>query len=203
MGKIRTRIATPREAGFSLIELLTVVAIIAILAAVAAPNILGYLRNYKIRGAAQQVAGEIQQARAKAIMGNVNRGITFAVVDGDSYRWIQEDAIDVQPTPANPYTGTVYTLPLGIRFDTVAGGSASIRFNRLGAMCLPGATGCGAAFAPFCAVSETACTDAVVSPPTFFDTTNPQMITVRLRETSTGLTRTIQIAPGGRVLVQP
>ena len=64
-----------REGGLTLVEMIIVIAIIAIMAAVAIPQIAGYLRNYKVRGAAQQVAGEMQQARAKAIMGNVNAGL--------------------------------------------------------------------------------------------------------------------------------
>jgi prepilin-type N-terminal cleavage/methylation domain-containing protein len=195
----------PSEAGFSLVELLIVVALIVIMAAIALPNLSGYLRLYKIRGTAQQVAGQIQQARSKAIMGNTNRGVVFVVVDGDSYRWIQEDALDVQPAPASPLTGALFNLPVGIRFQPVAAGAVGLRFSRLGGACVPGTTGCATiATTPFCTAAENAnCTDAAAPANAYIDVaTNPQNYRVTLRELATNITRTVQISPGGRVVVQ-
>ena len=85
------------DRGFSLVEMLIVVAIVAIMAAVAFPNIAQYTRNYRIKGAAQQVAGELQAARSKAIMTNTNNGVSFVVVDRDSYRFVQEDLLAAEP----------------------------------------------------------------------------------------------------------
>ncbi|PYQ48153.1 MAG: hypothetical protein DMF78_21930, partial [Acidobacteria bacterium] len=79
---LRTRTT---EAGFTLIELLVVIAIIALLAAVALPAIGRYIRVYQIQGATQQVAGEIQAARLKAIGRNVNMGVAFVVWGPNSY----------------------------------------------------------------------------------------------------------------------
>src|SRR2546427_9357490 len=94
--------ADRRDAGFSLVELLIVVAIIVIMAAIALPNIGQYLRNYRIKAATQQVAGEIQSARMKAISKNVNLGVVFAIVGGperNQYRYVIEDDLNPQAVP--------------------------------------------------------------------------------------------------------
>ena len=49
-----------------MIELLVVVGLIVVMAAVGLPNLIGYMRQAKVRGAMQQVAGEMQTARNKA-----------------------------------------------------------------------------------------------------------------------------------------
>ena len=57
--------------GFSVLELLVVVAIIAVLAAIAIPSIITTLRAYQVTSAAGQVADNIKFARAEAIRLNV------------------------------------------------------------------------------------------------------------------------------------
>jgi prepilin-type N-terminal cleavage/methylation domain-containing protein len=144
------------SAGFSLIELLVVVAIAAIMMAVGIPAISQYIRNYKIRGAAQQVAGEITRARGKAIATNTNNGVVFVTgIGGNDTRfqyWIEDDPTHTTAKPAVPIPaasggpgGTVMQLPQRIRLVPTAGATwvgRGIRFDRLGRACAVGLAGC-------------------------------------------------------------
>jgi type II secretion system protein H len=194
------------EQGFSLVEMLIVVAIIAIMAAIALPNIGQYIRNFRIRGAAQEVASQLQTARGKAVSTNTNTGVSFVVVDFDSYRFIQEDLTTAEPRQ------TLHDLPLGVQFVVAAAGNSvpSVRFDRMGGFCRPGvANSCrfpyaNPAFANPCGIDTARCTTNAGA--NFFapDTvTNDGTVFVTLREQRTNITRTVRIAPGGRVLPQP
>jgi type IV fimbrial biogenesis protein FimT len=67
-----TRRSRNGERGFSLTELIVVVAVIGILAVLATPFFLTYLRNAAVEGAAREVATMLNQARQIAIARNQN-----------------------------------------------------------------------------------------------------------------------------------
>jgi prepilin-type N-terminal cleavage/methylation domain-containing protein len=181
------------ERGFSLIELLVVVGIIAVMAAVGLPAIGRYFRNYQIRNAAREVASEIQTARTKAIMKNVNWGVLFVTLSPTTYRVVIED------DPANPATRTlnimdpVRNLPGDVMFSNVGATDGSVRYTRMGTACDPGSdlvlcpdVAIGADFMKYVTG-----TDSTAGTGWFIELTQP----------STGLTQTVRVLTGGRVQV--
>ena len=189
--------------GFSIVELLIVVAIVALMAAVALPNIGRYVRNYQIQGAAQQVASEIGTARIKAISKTTNMGVAFIpnYPQANQYQFIVEDTTNNMalrapvPPPAKPVSGpphgVVRTLPDGVTFLAIAtGGVRGIRFGRLGTACQIGS-------------SASVC-PALTSDPGGAFYVNPSSgdMVITVTQTSTGLSRTVRVAPGGRVVVR-
>jgi prepilin-type N-terminal cleavage/methylation domain-containing protein len=197
---------TRRERGFSLIELIAVVAIIAILAFVAFPNIGQYIRNYRIKGAAQLVSGQLNAARSRAIMSNTNLGVSFVIVDRDSFRFVQEDIPDTSPERLSGLT----RLPTGVIFvpTALADGGPTLRFLRLGGFCNPAGTSTSCRTAVpvdkrYNAATEAAALHAGSMDQPFIGAEATGTVEIRVRETSTGLERTVRIAPGGRVQPQP
>lgn len=188
------------DRGFTLLEMLVVVAIVATMAAVAFPSIATYIRNYKIKGASQEVAGEVTSARSKAIMTNTNAGVSFVAVDADSYRWVHEDLA------AGEQLGPLKHLPTGIRFvvSGTANAGPSLRFQRLGGFCNPGVAPClaGVTAAAACTGAEAPrCSREPMA--NFVGTEAGGGMVITLLEENTQVRRTVRIAPGGRVLPQP
>lgn len=101
--------------GFTLLELLVVLAIMALLTAMSAPAISGYLRGARLRGGARQVASALRLARQLAITERRNHTVHFNI--DDRQFWVEQvgvlvgerrtlpDTIDFHP-PLPSYTFT-------------------------------------------------------------------------------------------------
>ncbi len=76
---IAPKTGTKSEAGFSLVELMVVVAIIAVIGAIAVPNMSP--ANARLKQAARELYGNMQRARMEAIKSNQNVGIVFDTVN--------------------------------------------------------------------------------------------------------------------------
>lgn len=83
----KDRVATRNHpSGFTLSEILIALAIFAILAVVAFPNLALYSSGYKLRGAAREVATDLQFARLLAVKENNNFRVNF---DSHAYQVIR------------------------------------------------------------------------------------------------------------------
>jgi len=67
----------PLARGFTVIELLTVVAIMLVITAIATPSFYYWLPTYRLSAGARQVAADLQLARMKAISQNTNYQLNF------------------------------------------------------------------------------------------------------------------------------
>jgi type II secretion system protein H len=63
--------------GFSLLELMIVIAIMGIVSAIAAPNFLNYMAERRLSGAARMVMSDLMSARQKAVSQNHEFKIFF------------------------------------------------------------------------------------------------------------------------------
>lgn len=204
-------------AGFSMLELIIVAGIIGLMAAVSLPAIGNYIRNYRINLAARNIVNELQAARAKAIMKNVNYGVVFYTSGPRTYRYFIEDDQTPQTPPATraltrteaeadrlqsivqrelpPYVefGTGCTRPDGSAL--AANNDVVLRYNRLGAWCDPGGTSCSN-------VSWTSPGTPQPAP----STANPGFLNdgsgswICLVDTGRGLRKLITVTVGGRAL---
>ena len=84
--EIRTRRG---QQGFTATELLVAVMVLLIIVAAATPFLLGTIQNYRLRGGAWQVAGDLRLARQKAVSWGKSYRFTFknknASSDPNSY----------------------------------------------------------------------------------------------------------------------
>jgi len=63
--------------GFTLVEMMILVAVMAILAAIAAPNLKTYMAQRRLNGAARQVMTDLMAAKMKAVSFNQNVKVSF------------------------------------------------------------------------------------------------------------------------------
>lgn len=82
----RSRFSVFRVTGFTLIELVVVIAVMGIVLALSMPSFTAMVGNMQIRGAAESMLGGLQVARIEAVKRNEN--VTFAVTDVQGGAWV-------------------------------------------------------------------------------------------------------------------
>lgn len=113
------------ERGFSLIEVLLVIAVIMVLAAIAVPNFGPSLRRYEMESSARRIGALMVRARAEAMRLNRRVCTGKATVNGESRYILDLTTTDVDGDPCNnssttfesPVTGTrdsYIPLPRGV-----------------------------------------------------------------------------------------
>ena len=116
-----------KKDGFSLYELLVVVAIIAVVSTVVAPPIMSWRNSAKLRGAADNMRGDLEMSKTRAVRERMPVTVTFAETN---YR------ITFTDREGNDRTLRDRQLPAGVRIDlgSTAFGSMGdeTRFNSRG-----------------------------------------------------------------------
>ena len=104
--------ATKKE-GFSLFELLVVVAIIAVVSTIVAPHVMGWRSSAKLRGAADNLMSDLEMAKIRAVKENSFVAILF---NPGGYR-IFVDRANLWTQDADEPLLKERQLPAGVSFD--------------------------------------------------------------------------------------
>ena len=194
------------EGGFSMIELVVVVAILLIVAGIAVPNILSMMHTSRLRGTASDFSGIVQATRIRAVQDD---HFYSAYVLG-SYAYV--DLYPVSNTGASGNGGTsvdfVHDPVIGISQEviTVAVGSAPATTN-LSSQFLPsgsgvtpkdGGAGTGApiTFGP----RGLPCTPQTATGGTVCDSAGgPTAFWVFFKNNVTGAFQAVTVSPAGRI----
>lgn len=135
---------TQRSSGFTLMEVMVVIAIVGIMSAIAIPNFISWLPDYRLRSATRDIVSCFQKAKLRAVKENTRVVLIFdhlneeytAFVDNVPANWALDGAetvvrhksmpagIDIQ---ANPST-SAYTYGYNGR-GLAVGGGGTVQIN--------------------------------------------------------------------------
>ncbi|MDD5222769.1 MAG: prepilin-type N-terminal cleavage/methylation domain-containing protein [bacterium] len=121
------------QSGFSLIELIIVVAIIGIMATIAIPSVRGMMQRAKLKAAGREITMELLLARSQAISTGTSKTVIFNVGAGT---WVVPDKGTFGFTQGN-YHGIVFSHSSSdpIQFKSSAGASVdSVTFKSDGTL---------------------------------------------------------------------
>ncbi len=139
-----------RRRGFSLVELVVVVAIMLAIAAYATPNIMSAVSDYRLKGSMTSVAGLYQQQRMQAVrLNSVYTSPTPTTVNGATTVWFEgpggNGTYDAgEPMIQLPQNISVVTSgaptfdpnAMGLGYTPVSQSTYKVRFNQRGLPCV-------------------------------------------------------------------
>ena len=77
------------QTGFTLVEVMIVVAVLAVVAGIAIPNFIQMLPNYRLKDATRTLFSDMQKAKITAVKTNTNCTVTFnQAIGGTTYTYV-------------------------------------------------------------------------------------------------------------------
>ncbi len=124
------------DSGLTLIELMVVIGILAILAGIAIPSFIGWLPNYRLRSAADEVQSTLQNARLRAVRENAIVTVIFDI-NNENYLAFVDNGAGANAGNGIQNAGEVTVkngrMPAGIDLQSANfGGVAVVQFTRRG-----------------------------------------------------------------------
>lgn len=116
--------------GFTLTELMIVITIMGVMMAVSTPALSRYYSNWRLNGAASQMAMSMRAARSTAVNKDIDTVFLFDK-DGGQYHILEDTNGNGDPDAGERET-TVQGLPKGVSIDDFTVPQESITFNSKG-----------------------------------------------------------------------
>lgn len=113
-----------RLGGFTLVELMVVVAVLAALLSVGGPSFMEWIQNSRIRTATESLQNGLQVARAEAVRRNTNVEFVLQGAGGGWLVQLQQGAVFVQQSAAEGGANVIVTA--------TPGGSTTLTYNGMG-----------------------------------------------------------------------
>lgn len=100
--------------GFTLLEALVVILLMTLISAFAAPNLISWHSKAKLKGAVNNLKGNLELARLKAIQANGPVAVNFA---GSGYKIFRDNGESIGVHDAGEEFFGISSLPKGVRID--------------------------------------------------------------------------------------
>ena len=122
-----------RTAGFTLMELMTVVVIIGIIAAMAVPSFLGYLPKLRVKSASRDIVSQLRLARSKAVSERQPYGVAFDLSGDAVYSFADTDDPSAKQYSMADSVVKADTLNPDLSFSSCTYANNCVVFNSTGA----------------------------------------------------------------------
>ena len=107
-----------KNQGYTLIEVMTVIALIAIVSSIVIPNVIGWMPRYRLRSGAEEIQSTLQLARLGAIKQNTSATVTFDTANHTFQAMVSGQMIKSGKMPAGVIIDSITSPSSQIQFDS-------------------------------------------------------------------------------------